>query len=83
MRANGYSLVAVLGVSADDVSDAGPGSFSGPFVAGGHALVVWSSYLAAVLVVARWLLRHRDVVWRWRGVLSARSGQHVIVLSDR
>ena len=31
VRANGYSLVAVLGVSADDVSDAGPGSFSGPF----------------------------------------------------
>ena len=34
VRANGYSLVAVLGVSADDVSDTGPGSFSGPFVAG-------------------------------------------------
>ena len=39
LRANAYSLVAVLGVSADDVSNNGPGSFSGPFVDGGQAQI--------------------------------------------
>jgi ABC-2 type transport system permease protein len=62
VRANGYSLVAVLGVSADEVSDSGPGSFSGPFVTGGQALLVLALYLAAFVVVAGWLLRRRDVV---------------------
>ena len=62
VRANGYSLVAVLGVSAEDVSDTGPGSFSGPFVAGGQALLVLAFYLAAFAVAAGWLLRRRDVV---------------------
>jgi ABC-2 type transport system permease protein len=62
VRANGYSLVAVLGVSSDDVSDAGPGSFSGPFVTGGQALLVLVVYLAAFLLAAGWLLRRRDVV---------------------
>lgn len=62
VRANGYSLVAVLGVSADEVSDAGPGSFSGPFVAGGQALLVLAVYLAAFVLSAGWLLRRRDVV---------------------
>ena len=62
VRANGYSLVAVLGVSADDVSDTGPGSFSGPFVAGGQALLVLLVYLAAFVLAAGWLLRRRDVV---------------------
>ena len=61
VRANGYSLVAVLGVSADDVSDSGPGSFSGPFVAGGQALLVLAVYLAAFVLAAGWLLRRRDV----------------------
>jgi hypothetical protein len=62
VRANGYSLVAVLGVSAEDVSDSGPGSFSGPFVAGGQALLVLVVYLAAFVLAAGWLLRRRDVV---------------------
>ena len=62
VRANGYSLVAVLGVSAEDVSDSGPGSFSGPFVAGGQALLVLAVYLAAFALAAGWLLRRRDVV---------------------
>jgi len=62
VRANGYSLVAVLGVAAEDVSDSGPGSFSGPFVAGGQALLVLAVYLAAFVLVAGWLLRRRDVV---------------------
>jgi ABC-2 type transport system permease protein len=62
LRANAYSLVSVLGVAADDVSNNGPGSFSGPFVAGGQALLVLVVYLAAFIAVAGWLLRRRDVV---------------------
>jgi ABC-2 type transport system permease protein len=61
LRASAYSLVSVLGVAVDDVSDAGPGSFSGPFVAGGQALVALLAYLAAFVVVAGWVLRRRDV----------------------
>lgn len=62
LRANAYSLVARLGVSADDVANNGPGSFSGPFVSGVQALLVLASYLAALLVASGWLLRRRDVV---------------------
>jgi ABC-type transport system involved in multi-copper enzyme maturation permease subunit len=61
LRANAYSLVSVLGVAADDVSNNGPGSFSGPFVAGGQALLVLVAYLAAFVVLAGFLLRRRDV----------------------
>jgi ABC-2 type transport system permease protein len=61
LRANGYSLVAALGVSAEDVSDRGPGSFSGPFVSGGQALLVLASYLVVLLAGSGWLLRRRDV----------------------
>ncbi|HEV8686179.1 MAG TPA: ABC transporter permease, partial [Gaiellaceae bacterium] len=60
LRANGYSLVAALGVSADDVANNGPGSFSGPFVGGVQALLVLAAYLAALLVASGWLLRRRD-----------------------
>jgi ABC-2 type transport system permease protein len=62
LRANGYSLVAALGVSAEDVSDRGPGSFSGPFVGGTQAMLVLASYLTLLLVASGWLLRRRDVV---------------------
>jgi ABC-2 type transport system permease protein len=62
LRANAYSLVARLGVSADDVANNGPGSFSGPFVSGAQALLVLTSYLAVLLVASGWLLRRRDVV---------------------
>jgi ABC-type transport system involved in multi-copper enzyme maturation permease subunit len=62
LRANGYSLVAALGVAADDVSDRGPGSFSGPFVSGDQALLVLASYLVALLAASSWVLRRRDVV---------------------
>jgi ABC-2 type transport system permease protein len=62
LRANGYSLVAALGVSAEDVSDRGPGSFSGPFVSGGQALLVLAAYLVVLLGASGWLLRRRDVV---------------------
>jgi ABC-2 type transport system permease protein len=61
VRANGYSLVAALGVAAEDVSDRGPGSFSGPFVAGGQALLVLVAYTTAFVIAAGWLLRRRDV----------------------
>ena len=62
LRANAYSLVARLGVSAEQAADNGPGSFSGPFVSGGQALLVLASYLALLLVASAWLLRRRDVV---------------------
>ena len=61
LRANGYSLAAVLGVSADDVSDNGPGSFSGPFVGGTQAALVLAAFTAVVVFVSGWLLRRRDV----------------------
>jgi ABC-type transport system involved in multi-copper enzyme maturation permease subunit len=61
LRANGYSLVTALGVSSDAVASNGPGSFAGPFVSGGHALLVLVSYAAAFLVLSGWLLRRRDV----------------------
>jgi ABC-2 type transport system permease protein len=61
LRANAYSLVSALGVSADDVASNGPGSVSGPFVGAGQALLVLCSYLAVFVVASGWLLRRRDV----------------------
>jgi ABC-type transport system involved in multi-copper enzyme maturation permease subunit len=61
LRANGYSLAATLGVSARDMSDRGPGSFSGPFVSGGQALLALALYLVVLLAGSGWLLRRRDV----------------------
>jgi ABC-2 type transport system permease protein len=61
LRANAYSLVTALGVSTDDVAGNGPGSFAGPFVSGGQALLVLTSYLGAFLVLTGWLLHRRDV----------------------
>ena len=61
LRANGYSLAAALGVSAADVADRGPGSFSGPFVSGGQAVLVLAVYLVVLLAGSGWLLRRRDV----------------------
>ncbi|MDQ3874128.1 MAG: ABC transporter permease subunit, partial [Actinomycetota bacterium] len=61
LRGNGYSLAAALGVSAQDVSDRGPGSFSGPFVSGGQALLALASYLVVLVAASGWLLRRRDV----------------------
>jgi ABC-2 type transport system permease protein len=62
LRANGYSLVAALGVSANAAADNGPGSFSGPFVAGVQALFVLGVYLVSLLAASAWILRRRDVV---------------------
>jgi ABC-2 type transport system permease protein len=61
VRANGYSLVVGLGVSADEVGDNGPGSFSGPFVDAKQAVLVLATYLAGLLLASGWLLRRRDV----------------------
>jgi ABC-2 type transport system permease protein len=61
VRANGYSLVVGLGVSSDDVGNNGPGSFSGPFVDGGQALLVLILYGSVFLLLSGWLLRRRDV----------------------
>jgi ABC-2 type transport system permease protein len=61
LRANAYSLAATVGVSRDEVSDAGPGSFSGPFVDGSQALLLLGVYGSVFLLVAGWLLRRRDV----------------------
>lgn len=61
LRANAYSLVTGLGVSADDVRGNGPGSFSGPFVSTGQALAVLTVYAVAFLSVSGFLLRRRDV----------------------
>lgn len=61
LRANAYSLAATVGVSREEVSDAGPGSFSGPFVDGAQALLVLGAYGVVFLVVAGWLLHRRDV----------------------
>ncbi|MDX6594107.1 MAG: type transport system permease protein [Gaiellales bacterium] len=62
LRANGYSLVSALGVSAERAAGDGPGAFSGPFVSTPHALLVIGAYTAAFLVLSGWLLRRRDVV---------------------
>jgi ABC-2 type transport system permease protein len=61
LRANAYSLAVTVGVSREEISDAGPGSFSGPFVDGGQALLVLGAYGAVFLAVSGWLLRRRDV----------------------
>jgi ABC-2 type transport system permease protein len=61
LRANAYSLVTGLGVSLDDTRNNGPGSFSGPFVDGGQALLVLAAYVIVFVAVSGWLLRRRDV----------------------
>jgi ABC-2 type transport system permease protein len=61
LRANAYSLATGLGVSAEEVSDNGPGSFSGPFVGGEQAVLVLGVYGLAFVLIAGWILRRRDV----------------------
>jgi ABC-type transport system involved in multi-copper enzyme maturation permease subunit len=61
LRANAYSLVAPLGVSAEATRDNGPGSFSGPYVDGSQAALVLSAYLVAFVGLSAWVLRRRDV----------------------
>jgi ABC-2 type transport system permease protein len=61
LRANAYSLVTAIGVPASGLADNGPGSFSGPFVGAGQAIVVMSVYATCFLVLSAVLLRRRDV----------------------
>jgi ABC-2 type transport system permease protein len=61
LRANGYSLATTLGASTEAISSNGPGSFSGPFVAGGQAVAVLTALAAGFAAVAAVLLRRRDV----------------------
>jgi ABC-2 type transport system permease protein len=62
IRANGYSLIAALGVPAEAFADNGPGSFAGPVVSGAQALVTLASYLVVLVAASGWLIRRRDVV---------------------
>jgi len=61
LRANGYSLAASLGASAESIGANGPGSFSGPFVASGQALAVLVVLGGLFAATAATLLRRRDV----------------------
>lgn len=61
LRANTYSLAAVVGASAEAAADNGPGAFSGPFVSGTQALAVLAAYIAAFLSLSALLIRRRDV----------------------
>jgi ABC-type transport system involved in multi-copper enzyme maturation permease subunit len=61
LRANGYSVASALGASRDVIASSGPGSFSGPFVAGGQAVAVIAAFTAAFAALSALLLRRRDV----------------------
>jgi ABC-2 type transport system permease protein len=61
LRANAYSLVTAIGVPTTAFEDNGPGSFFGPFVGGGQAVLVMSAYAVCFLIVSAVLLRRRDV----------------------
>ncbi len=61
VRANAYSLVAAIGVPRAALQDNGPGSFFGPFVGMGQAILVLSAYLACFIAISIVLLRRRDV----------------------
>src|SRR3954468_17311900 len=61
LRANGYSLAASLGASAQSIGSSGPGSFSGPFVASGQALAVLVVLGGLFAAIAETLLGRRDV----------------------
>ena len=61
LRANGYSLVTALGASRESIGSNGPGSFGGPFVASGQALVVLVAFTAAFAALTARTLRRRDI----------------------
>ena len=61
LRANAYSLVSALGSPTATLQDNGPGSFFGPFVGAGQAILVMSLYAVCFLVLSVALLRRRDV----------------------
>jgi ABC-2 type transport system permease protein len=61
LRANGYSIARALGASVDSIESSGPGSFSGPFVASGQAVVVLVAFIAGFVALSAFLLRRRDI----------------------
>jgi ABC-type transport system involved in multi-copper enzyme maturation permease subunit len=61
LRANAYSLVTAIGVPTASLQDNGPGSFFGPFVGAGQAVLVMSVYIACFVGLSAMLLRGRDV----------------------
>jgi ABC-2 type transport system permease protein len=61
LRANGYSLAAALGASAESIGSNGPGSFDGSFVGSGQALAVLVAFVLAFASLSGLLLRRRDV----------------------
>jgi len=61
LRANAYSLVTAIGVPAEALTDNGPGSFFGPFVDGGQAILVLGAYLVGFLLLSAIVVRRRDV----------------------
>jgi len=62
LRANTYSLAAVVGASAEAAAGNGPGAFSGPFVSGTQAVAALAVYAAVFLGLSALLIRRRDVV---------------------
>jgi ABC-2 type transport system permease protein len=61
LRANAYSLVTAIGVPIEGLEDNGPGSFFGPYVDAGQAILVMSIYGIICLAISAVLLRRRDV----------------------
>jgi ABC-2 type transport system permease protein len=61
LRANGYSIATALGASTRDIGSSGPGSFNGPFVDSGQALIVLAAFIAGFAALSALLLRRRDV----------------------
>jgi ABC-type transport system involved in multi-copper enzyme maturation permease subunit len=61
LRANGYSLVKGLGAAVQGSANDGPGSFPGPFVGSGQALIVLALYLAGFVLISLYLVRRRDI----------------------
>jgi ABC-2 type transport system permease protein len=61
LRANGYSIATALGASTASIESSGPGSFAGPFVAGGQAVAVLLALGAGFVALSALLLRRRDV----------------------
>ncbi|MBA2460772.1 MAG: ABC transporter permease subunit [Actinobacteria bacterium] len=61
IRTNAYSIAKALGTSPESIADAGPASFSGPYVGSAQALLILAAYLAASVLVTALVLRRRDV----------------------
>lgn len=61
LRANAYSLVSASGAPTAAFQDNGPGSFFGPFVGAGQAILVMLVYGVTFLTLSAMLLRRRDV----------------------